>query len=69
VRLDSTVDADLFQTGILDSMTLVQLILVLEECFELRLPMEDLELESFRSISNIAKLITNRLWAQARAPL
>jgi acyl carrier protein len=58
VRVDA-VEADLLQTGILDSMTLVQLIASLEERFGLQLPMEDLELESFRSLSTIAQLIVN----------
>ena len=54
------VDADLFQTGQLDSMLLVQLILELEGRFGLLLPLEDLDLASFRSVSSIAGLIASR---------
>lgn len=62
VRIGSP-DADLFQVGILDSMTLVDLILHLEHAFHLRLPLEDIELDSFRSVRNIAKLLTDRKWS------
>ena len=63
-RIESA-ESDLFQTGILDSMTLVQLVLELEERFGLRLPMEDLELDSFRSVMRIAELVARHKWATA----
>ena len=51
-------ETNLFEAGVLDSMTLVQFILNLEEKFKIRLPMEDIEVESFRSLINIAELVT-----------
>jgi acyl carrier protein len=51
---------DLFQTGQLDSMLLVQLILELETHFGLLLPIEELDVASFRSLSSIAELIVQR---------
>ena len=53
-------ETNLFETGVLDSMTLVQLILQLEEKFRFRLPMEDIEVEPFRSVTKIAELVANR---------
>jgi acyl carrier protein len=53
-------ETNLFETGILDSMTLVQFILNLEEKFAFPLPMEDIEVESFRSVTRIAELVANR---------
>jgi methoxymalonate biosynthesis acyl carrier protein len=53
-------ETNLFETGVLDSMTLVQLILQLEEKFRFRLPMEDIDVEPFRSVTRIAELVANR---------
>jgi D-alanine--poly(phosphoribitol) ligase subunit 2 len=53
-------ETNLFETGVLDSMTLVQFILDLEERFDLRLPMEDVEVESFGSVTKIAELVAIR---------
>jgi len=58
IRVDS-VEADLFQTGVFDSMTLVEFILHLEEHFGLRFPMEDLELDSVLSVSKLAEMVNN----------
>ena len=66
IRVDSA-DTDLFQSGILDSMTLVRFILHLEQVLQLQLPMEDVELDSFRSVRSIAKLIADRKWADVGA--
>ena len=54
------VETDLYQSGVFDSMTLVQFILQMEEHFGFHLPMEDLEPESFRSVVKIAELIARR---------
>jgi acyl carrier protein len=53
-------DTDLLETGVFDSMTLVQFILHLEERFTFHLPMEDIEVDSFRSVTKIAELVANR---------
>jgi acyl carrier protein len=49
-------------------MSLVQLILGLEERFGLQFPIEELELDSFRSLSNIAELVFNRKQLKAIGP-
>lgn len=50
-------DIDLLETGLVDSIGLVELILELEERFGVTLPMEDLEIDDFRSVYRIADLI------------
>jgi acyl carrier protein len=59
ISVDSAT-ADLFQAGALDSMGLVELIFHLEQRFGLHLPAETLDLESFRSVSKIAELVTKQ---------
>jgi len=48
---------DLIESGLMDSMTLVDLLLHLEQQFDLRISADTLELESFRSIESIAAFI------------
>ena len=48
---------DLLDTGLVDSVTLVELLLVLEEQFAISLPLENLEMEDLRSLARIADLV------------
>jgi D-alanine--poly(phosphoribitol) ligase subunit 2 len=57
VVIDSP-DTDLLESGSVDSIGLVELILQLEERFELSLPMDALEIDDFQTIHAIADLIT-----------
>jgi D-alanine--poly(phosphoribitol) ligase subunit 2 len=57
VQVDSP-DSALLETGLVDSIGLVELILQLEDRFGIGLPMESLELDDLRSINTIADLIT-----------
>jgi D-alanine--poly(phosphoribitol) ligase subunit 2 len=57
VMVDSP-DVDLLETGLIDSIGLVELILQLEDRFGVSLPMDALEIDDFRSINKIADLIT-----------
>lgn len=50
-------DIDLFETGLVDSIGIVELILALEDRFGLSLPMENLELDDLRTVGRIADLI------------
>ena len=52
-----SVDSDLLQTGILDSMSLVELFLILELEYGVKISMEDLEIENFQTISKIARFV------------
>lgn len=54
-------DLDLFETGSLDSLMFVDLLLALEKEFGLKISLEDLELDNFRSISRLAKFIAPRV--------
>ena len=50
-------DADLFETGILNSMSFVELLLQIETVFGLALNLRDIEFENFRSIDTITAFI------------
>jgi D-alanine--poly(phosphoribitol) ligase subunit 2 len=50
-------DVDLFETGLVDSIGLVELILELEDRFGISLPMENLEFDDLRTVQRIADLI------------
>jgi acyl carrier protein len=52
--------ADLFATGILDSLALVRLLAYLEEEFALLIPIEELDLDTFRTFTDIVRLISHR---------
>ena len=49
---------DLLDTGILDSMALVELLASLEQKFSLTLNIMDLDLENFRSIQSIGEFVS-----------
>ena len=48
---------DLIETGIIDSLTLIELIHALELEFKTELPLEELDIERFRTIDTIAELV------------
>lgn len=56
--------ADLFETGILDSQSLVELLLHIERQFDTRIITDDFELDNFRCIEKIAALILRQKNAQ-----
>ena len=56
IRLESP-HADLFHSGVFDSMTLVTFILHLEEKYAIRFPMEDLDLEAGVTVATLAGLV------------
>ncbi len=58
-------ETDLLAAGILDSLTLVQMLTHLEERFGLRVAVEDLEIEDLRSIHAIARLVVRQKDARA----
>jgi len=57
-------DLDLFETGALDSLAFVKLLVELEKEFGIHVSLEDLELNNFRSIAKIAKFISDRQGAK-----
>ena len=53
-------DTDLFETGILDSLQLVELLVQIERCFGLKIGIEDIDLDDLRTLAGIAALIAAR---------
>jgi len=52
-----TVDTDLFETGILDSLRFVELLAALEESFGVRVSVEELEIDDFRTLARIGQFV------------
>jgi methoxymalonate biosynthesis acyl carrier protein len=53
-------DIDLFETGVLDSLAFVELLLLLEREFGVATSVADLEVENFKSIARIAEFVAGR---------
>jgi acyl carrier protein len=50
-------EADLIESGVIDSLALVELLFALEQEFSVSMPLDTLEVESFRSIRTIGEFI------------
>jgi acyl carrier protein len=50
-------DADLIDGGLLDSLALVELLFAIEREFNVSIPLEDLDIDTFRSVSSIARFV------------
>jgi len=61
-----SVDTDLFETGGLDSLSFVELLLCLDRDFGIHVSLDALELDNFRSIARIARFIADQ--RQAKRP-
>ena len=53
-------DSDLMESGLLDSLTLVELMASLEERFGIHISFDDIEIDNFRSASSIAEFVNQR---------
>ena len=53
-------DTDLMETGLLDSLTLVELMSSLEEQFGVRISFDEIEIDNFRSARRIAEFVNRR---------
>jgi acyl carrier protein len=53
----SSPTVDLIDMGLVDSVSLVELLLALEQRFGMSFPLENLEMDDFRSIMSIAEMI------------
>ena len=58
-------DTDLLESGTLDSLVAVRLLVQLEEHFGLKVEMEELKIDDLRSVHSITRLITRRKAAGA----
>ena len=56
----SSIEDDLVDTGVLDSLALMNLLIHLENEFGLTIPLDELDLEYFRCIAAIARFIKQR---------
>jgi acyl carrier protein len=50
-------EADLIESGLIDSLALVELLFAIEREFSVSLPLDDLEIENFRSVRRISEVI------------
>ena len=50
-------DVDVFEEGLLDSLGLVMLVSEIEERFGLRIPFETLEIDEFRTVRSLARIV------------
>jgi len=55
-----TVETDLVDAGMLDSLTLVELLLHLEQDFDMKISLDELEIDQFRSIARIANFVSQQ---------
>ena len=53
-------NTDLFDSGVLDSLAFVELLLRLEQEFGVAVSLDDLELDNFRTIDRIASFVQER---------
>jgi acyl carrier protein len=53
-------NADLIDGGFLDSLALVELVFRLEQQFEIELPLDELDIENFRTVEQIANVVESR---------
>lgn len=49
---------DLMKDGLLDSITLVELIVGIEKEFGIQVPLEEIEIDNFRSVGRIADFVS-----------
>jgi D-alanine--poly(phosphoribitol) ligase subunit 2 len=52
-------DVDLIDAGLIDSLGLVTLLFELEQEFDVQLPLETLDVDTFRTLANIAQTLTS----------
>ena len=60
-------DTDLMESGLLDSLTLVELMSSLEEQFGISISFDEVEIDNFRSARRIAEFVNRRTRPHAAA--
>ena len=55
-----SLDTDLIDTGLVDSLTFVEFLAQLEQEFGIHVSLEDLEIDHFRTISRIARFVATK---------
>lgn len=61
-------EEDLIDSGHLDSLSLIQLMVALEEEFDIRIEPEELDFEDYRSVKSMTEMI-NRLSCNTETPI
>jgi methoxymalonate biosynthesis acyl carrier protein len=51
-------DVDLFESGLLDSLSFAELLVALEREFRIAIPVEDIDVERFRTIHALTDMVT-----------
>jgi D-alanine--poly(phosphoribitol) ligase subunit 2 len=54
-------DTDLFEAGLLDSLGIIEVLLKIEEVFDLRLQPTDLEKSDMATVNNLVKFLSTKL--------
>jgi len=54
-----SVHDDLLEMGLMDSLKIVELLVELEQRFGMRIPLNELEIDNFRSVMKIAHFVAN----------
>lgn len=52
-------EADLLDAGLIDSLALVTLIVAFEDSFGVQLPLDDFDIDRFRSVASIADFLAS----------
>ena len=60
-------DVDLFATGMVDSLMFVKLLASLEEHFSIRVSFDELEIDDFRTLQQIARFVAAKQAARPKA--
>ncbi len=63
-----SLDTDLLETGMLDSLQLVELLLQIEQVFGLRISIDAIDLDDLRTLSRLARLVGNPAGAASPVP-
>lgn len=53
-------DTELIESGIIDSLQLVELLAAVEEAFDVTVSVEDLDIENFRTFERLAAFLARR---------
>ena len=61
-------DVDLIEEGLLDSLSLVELLFEIEQEFDVAVSLESLDLDDIRSVRGIGRLLSMRDWPDRRPP-
>jgi D-alanine--poly(phosphoribitol) ligase subunit 2 len=60
-------DQDLIEEGLLDSLSLVEMLVLLEQKFGIEMSISDIDFDSFRSVRNIAQFVAGKTAERAPA--